>query len=185
MAHISHYQLFINGKNIDSIKGFKFQSINPATKEVIGLVADGTSEDIDVAVYAAKNCLNSANWGYASTGKERAIVLRKIGEIMLSRLDELARLESLDQGKPFRDALKCVKMAAGAFHYYATLSEDLDLKQNEIIDSGLGGDFLTTIMYDPIGVVGILLSLITIIICSITVSIFSLSLYIIYIIIKT
>jgi aminomuconate-semialdehyde/2-hydroxymuconate-6-semialdehyde dehydrogenase len=73
------HQLSINGKRIDAIKGGFFPTINPATEEVIGVVAEGKKEDIDVAVYAAKTCLNGPNWGYASTGEERAVVLRKIG----------------------------------------------------------------------------------------------------------
>ena len=52
-----------------------------------------------MAVLAAKRCLFSDSWGYASTGKQRAIILRKIGEIIAERSDELARLDSLDHGK--------------------------------------------------------------------------------------
>lgn len=70
----------------------------------------------------------------------------------------MAELESLDQGKPLRDALKCVSGVAKAFDYYASLAQDLDLKQNEVIENGLSEDFSTSLVYEPIGIVGAITS---------------------------
>jgi acyl-CoA reductase-like NAD-dependent aldehyde dehydrogenase len=62
-------------------------------------VAAATKEDVDAAVQAAKACLYSQHWGYASTGLQRAAILRKLGDIITERTEELARLDSLDHGK--------------------------------------------------------------------------------------
>ncbi len=97
-------QLYINGSYCPSVKGEKFVTINPATDEPIAEVANATAEDIEKAVNAAKACLYSNDWGYKSTGSQRAVVLRKLGEIITSRKDEIAKLDSLDQGKPLREA---------------------------------------------------------------------------------
>jgi acyl-CoA reductase-like NAD-dependent aldehyde dehydrogenase len=98
-------QLFINGKWADPVLGGKFTTFNPANDQPITEVANATTEDVDKAVAAAKACLYSEHWGYKSTGAQRAVVLRRLGDIITARKDELARMDSLDQGKPLREAL--------------------------------------------------------------------------------
>lgn len=147
------YQLHINGKYVDSVKGETFATINPATGGLIAHVANGTSEDIDIAVAAARSCLDGHYWGYASTGKQRAIVLRRLGEIIQSRQEELARLESLDQGKPLRESRADLKNVIAACDHFADLAEEIDSK-NEIVDNGTGGTFLTKVLLEPLGVIG-------------------------------
>ena len=70
-------QLFINGQWVEATGGATFETRNPATGSVITTVSDGCAEDIDRAVRAARECLNGPLWGYASTGAQRAVVLRK------------------------------------------------------------------------------------------------------------
>ena len=147
-------QLYINGKYVNPIKGGVFQTFNPATDAVICDVANGTSEDIDAAVASAKACLNSDHWGYKSTGAQRAKILRKLGEIITSRKDEIARLDSLDQGKPLREANADIGDAIAACDHFASLAEKLDSQQNEVIENGTNGDFTTTIVHEPVGVIG-------------------------------
>lgn len=147
-------QLYINGQFVDPVKKGTFPTYNPATNQIITHVANATSEDVDIAVAAARACLNSDNWGYKSTGAQRAIVLRKLGDIIESRKDELAKLDSLDQGKPLREAQADMGDAIAAAAYFAKLAEELDGKQYEDIDNGTNGDFTTKILYEPIGVVG-------------------------------
>jgi betaine-aldehyde dehydrogenase len=105
-------------------------------------------------VKAARACLNSPEWGYASTGKQRAIILRKLGQIITSRKEELIRLDSLDQGKPIREAEADINDVITSCEYFACLAEERDTKQNEIIENGSGGDFVTRILLEPIGVIG-------------------------------
>ena len=147
-------QLYINGEWCDPIEGGTFATINPATGEIIAQVANATAPDVDKAVQAARACLNSPTWGYASTGAQRAVVLRKLGTIVTSRKDELARLDSLDQGKPLRESQADVNDTLTACEHFAVLAEELDNQQNEVIDNGTGGDFKTTVLREPVGVVG-------------------------------
>ncbi len=85
-------QLYINGEWRDPVKGGKFTTFNPATGEPITEVANATAEDVDLAVSSARACLNSANWGYQSTGAQRAVILRKLGEIITEKKDALVNL---------------------------------------------------------------------------------------------
>ena len=117
-------------------------------------MANGTAEDIDVAVKAARACLNSPNWGYASTGKQRAVILRKLGEIVTLRKDELVRLDTLDQGKPIREAEADINDVITSCEHFACLAEEQDERQYEVIENGTAGDFVTQIVYEPIGVIG-------------------------------
>lgn len=150
----AYKMLFINGSYCRPSKGGSFITLNPATDEPICRVANGTAEDINKAVMAAKACLYSDTWGYKSTGAQRAIILRKLGEIITSRKDELARLDSLDQGKPLREASADLGDAISACEHFANLAELQDKQQNEVIENGTNGDFITQIQYEPIGVVG-------------------------------
>ena len=116
------------------------------------LTAAGTKEDVDLAVEAAKRCLNGPDWGYASTGKQRAVVLRKLAAIFEERKDEIARLDSLDEGKPVREAIADVDDAITAARHFADLAEKQDTEQGEVIDVGTE-DFKCEIRYEPIGIV--------------------------------
>jgi betaine-aldehyde dehydrogenase len=145
---------FINGKYVSSAQGKKFSVFNPASGEEIASVDACTAEDIDIAVKAAKAALYSEGWGYKSTGAQRAVILRKLGGIIEARKDELAMLDSLDHGKPLREALADIGDAITACSHFADLAEKQDRDQNEVIENGTGGDFVTTISLEPIGVVG-------------------------------
>ena len=145
-------QLYINGTWVDPVDGGTFDTINPANGCVITKVANGTKIDIDLAVQAAKTCLNGPTWGYASTGKERAVVLRRLGVLVTARKDELARLDSLDQGKPLRESEADINDTITACEHFAMLAETHDT-HTETIDNGTGGDFTTIVVHEPIGVV--------------------------------
>lgn len=121
---------------------------------VISEVANGTAEDIDIAIKAAKACLHSPGWGYESTGMQRAQILRNLGKIILLRKDELARLDSLDEGKPLRESEADVNDVISSCEHFACLAEERDAKQNEVIENGTEGDFVTKILLEPIGVIG-------------------------------
>jgi len=146
-------QLFINGEFVDPIRGGSFPVFNPATGEIIVNCSNATTEDVDKAVNAAKACLNGPTWGYSSTGAQRAIVLRKLSTIIASRKDELARLDSLDMGKPLREALADINDAIDACTHFATLAEEQDATQFEEINNNTT-DFKTNILHEPIGVIG-------------------------------
>src|SRR3954453_14629543 len=98
----SSYGLFIDGAFVDTVGGRSFKTINPATEEVLAEVADATAEDVDRAVRAARRAYTRV-WS-RMPGRERAKYLFRIARILQERSRELAVLESIDNGKPIREA---------------------------------------------------------------------------------
>jgi aldehyde dehydrogenase (NAD+) len=121
-ATIKPGKLYINGEFRDAADGATFNTINPATEEVITTVARGGVADIDAAVAAAKNAFEKSKWATWPTAK-RAALIRAIGDKISAHVMELAELESLDAGKPIRETSTIdVPMAADVFHHYAGLA---------------------------------------------------------------
>jgi betaine-aldehyde dehydrogenase len=126
--------------------GEKFASINPATGEVLGYVTAAGSAEVNAAVRAAQKA--QAGWG-AMTGTERARVLRRAADILRSRNQELAELETRDTGKPIQET-RVVDVASGAdcFEYFAGLAQSLS---GEHVDLGPAAFGYTR--REPLGVV--------------------------------
>jgi betaine-aldehyde dehydrogenase len=146
-------QLYINGKFVDAVLGGTFPTINPANEEKICDVSAATKEDVDIAVAAAKACLYSPAWGYASTGAQRAVILRAFAEILTSRKEEIIHLECLDQGKPKREAAADIGDVLTACEHFAKLAEEQDSHQDLEVNNGTEGEFTSKIHLEPIGVV--------------------------------
>jgi len=109
---------FINGQFVESQNKRTFQNINPATEDVLGIVAEGGKQEVDYAVAAAKRALDGP-WK-KMTLQDRSKILRRIGDLILERQEEIALLESLDTGKPLSLANKIdVPRAAYNFHFFA------------------------------------------------------------------
>src|SRR6202790_263902 len=96
--------LFIGGKWQDSVSGKTFATQNPATGETICQVAEGDKADIDLAVKAARRALESGPWARLSAA-ERGRLLYKLAGAIEAQKDELAAIETLNNGKPLRDSL--------------------------------------------------------------------------------
>src|ERR1039457_1137373 len=112
-------QLFINGQWVDAASGKTFETPNPATGETLARIAEGGAEDLDRAVRAARRAFEEGPWG-RMTPSERGRIIWRIGDLILEHLDELAQLESLENGKPFAVARAAdVPLAADLFHYMA------------------------------------------------------------------
>src|SRR5262245_41202492 len=95
-------QLFINNEWRSSAGGQAIEVINPATEEVIATVPEAEQSDVDAAVAAARAAL-SGPWGRMSA-RERGKLVWKLGEKLLERADDIARLETLHNGKPIFEA---------------------------------------------------------------------------------
>ncbi|MEG0471675.1 MAG: aldehyde dehydrogenase [Solibacillus sp.] len=109
---------FINGQFVDVQDEMKFENINPATEEVVGWVAEATKEQVDEAVAAAKAALKGP-WKDFTT-KERSQILRRLGDLILENVEELAVLEATDTGKPYLLALEMdIKRSAHNFHFFS------------------------------------------------------------------
>lgn len=117
------YGHFINGKWINGSS--HFNTINPATEEVLSRISLGTSADVDAAVKAARNAFDKS-WSKLS-GRERGKYLFRIARIMQERAREFAVLETLDNGKPIRESRDVdVPLAAAHFFYHAGWADKLE-----------------------------------------------------------
>ena len=148
-------QLFIDGQWAASASGRSFETPNPATGETLARVAEGEAEDIDRAVRAARRAFEEGPWG-RMTVSERGRVIWRIGDLILEHLDELAQLESLDNGKPFAVARAAdVPLAADMFHYMAGWATKLE---GDTISLSVpympGANFHAYTLREPVGVVG-------------------------------
>lgn len=119
------YDLYINGAFVAPKSGIYFDTINPATEEVLCQVARANAEDIDFAVKSARKAFNTT-WSKLS-GKERGKYMYRIARIMQERAREFAIVESLDGGKPIRESRDIdIPLAAAHFFYYAGWADKLD-----------------------------------------------------------
>ena len=117
------YGHFINGKWVNGSS--HFNSINPATEEVLSRIALGTAADVDAAVKAARNAFDTS-WSKLS-GRERGKYLFRIARIMQERAREFAVLETLDNGKPIRESRDVdVPLSAAHFFYHAGWADKLE-----------------------------------------------------------
>ncbi|NKL66570.1 aldehyde dehydrogenase family protein [Rhizobium leguminosarum] len=145
-------ELYIDGQWVKPVKGGSCQVINPATEEVIHRIAAATAEDVDLAVTAARRAFDRDGWPKL-TGAQRASYLRAIAAGIRARQAEIARLEVLDNGKPFPEADWDVADAAGCFDFYAGLAEQLDNNPEEAIALP-DARFTSKAVREPIGVAG-------------------------------
>ena len=93
-------QMLIDGDWTESAGGRTFETVNPATGEVLDLVPEGTQADVEAAVAAASKAFESAQWA-GMLPASRARLLWRIADLIEEHADELARLETRDQGQPF------------------------------------------------------------------------------------
>ena len=148
-------QLFINGQWADAASGKTFETPNPATGETLAHIAEGDAEDIDRAVRAARRAFEDGPWS-RMTPSERGRLIWKIGDLILEHADELAQLESLDNGKPFGVARAAdVPLAADLFHYMAGWATKFEGNTINIsVPYMPGANFHSYTLREPLGVIG-------------------------------
>ena len=121
----SEYGLFINGKFVAPKSGKRFTTINPATEEVLAKVAYADLADVNLAVTAARSAFTKV-WSKMPAA-ERGKYLFRIARILQERAREFAVLESLDNGKPIREARDTdIPLAAAHFFYHAGWADKLE-----------------------------------------------------------
>ncbi|MBP8136852.1 MAG: aldehyde dehydrogenase family protein, partial [Candidatus Eisenbacteria bacterium] len=149
LAPVRPGKLIINGEAVDAASGATFETRNPATEEVITTVAEGGVEDIDRAVRAARAAFDSGPWPKMRPA-DRARALHKLGDLILANADEIARLETLDNGKPiFESRHVDIHMVAGCFHYFSGWATKLT-GDTTAVNPGV----FTYTLREPLGVVG-------------------------------
>jgi len=140
--------LFIGGKEVAATEGKTFKTYNPATGQVITEVAEGGLADVDKAVAAARKAFPAwANIG----NRNRAKILFRFSALVRERLEELAKLESANAGKPIRDAREEAEVVADCLEYYAGAISKFFGETIPVSDRGL--DFT---LKEPIGVCGLI-----------------------------
>jgi len=148
-AQVKPGQIFIGGRFSPSISGKTFDTINPATGEVLTRVAEGDVADVDAAVRAARQAFESGSWPKMPAA-ERARILWRAADILMRRREEIAELETLDSGKPLNDNLKVdIPMAADCLQYFAGWATKI---QGETIP--VAGPYFNYTVREPVGVVG-------------------------------
>jgi len=148
-------KLFIGGQWADAASGRTFETPDPATGETLAHVAEGDAEDIDRAVRAARRAFEDGPWG-RMTASERGRIIWRIGDLILENADELAQLESLDNGKPLVIARAAdIPLAADLFDYMAGWATKIEGNTINIsVPYMPGANFHSYTLREPVGVVG-------------------------------
>jgi acyl-CoA reductase-like NAD-dependent aldehyde dehydrogenase len=142
-------KLYINGSFIESANGKTFETVNPATGEMLARVAEAEEEDINRAVEAARDAFDNGPWSRMGTA-EKSRLIYKLADLIEENKQELAELESLDNGKPMRELIAAdLPLTIEHFRYYAGWSTKI---MGQTIPSQ--GNFFTYTKHEPLGVVG-------------------------------
>ncbi|MFI6184224.1 aldehyde dehydrogenase family protein [Nonomuraea sp. NPDC051191] len=146
-------QLFIDGRWVDAASGKTFTTPDPATGETLARVAEADAEDVERAVKAARRAFEGP-WSRL-TPSERGRMIWRIGDLILEHLEELAQLESLDNGKPLAVArVADVPLAADLFHYMAGWATKIEGNTISIsAPTAPGAAFHAYTLREPVGVV--------------------------------
>ena len=149
------HKMLINGKWIEAASGKTFPTYNPATGEVLSMVAEGDREDIDRAVKAARAAFETGPWSRI-TASERGRLIWKLADLLEQNLEEFAELESLDNGKPLTVARAAdVPLAVDLFRYMAGWSTKIEGNTIPLsVPYTPGAKYLAYTLREPVGVVG-------------------------------
>lgn len=142
-------KLLINNEWVESVSGKRFETINPATGEVICDVAEADAADVDKAVRAARTAFHSGEWSKLSA-RQRGNLLYKLADLIEQNKEELARLETLDNGKPLTESMALdLPFVIACYRYYAGWADKIQGKTIPI-----DGPHLCYTRHEPVGVVG-------------------------------
>jgi phenylacetaldehyde dehydrogenase len=148
-------KMLIDGKWVTAVSGKTFPTYNPATGEVLAQVAEGDSQDIDLAVKAARKAFDSGPWS-KMTASQRGKLIWKLGELLEQHLEEFATLETLDNGKPINVARAAdVPLAAEMFRYMAGWATKLEGTTIPLsVPYTPNAQYHAYTLREPVGVVG-------------------------------
>ena len=142
-------QCFINGKWQPAKSGKTFETINPATEEVIAKVAEGDAADVDLAVKAARNAFENGPWSKMDA-RDRGKLMNRLADLIEEEIDDLAALETLDNGKPIRDSRAAdLPLTIDCLRYYAGWADKLHGQTIPV-----RGNYFYYTRREPVGVVG-------------------------------
>jgi aldehyde dehydrogenase (NAD+) len=146
---IRQTKLLIDGKWVDAKSGKTFPTFHPATEEKIADVAEAGQADVDLAVKAARRAFESGPWS-TMDARDRGKLLNRLADLVEAHLEELAALETLDNGKPIRDSRAAdLPLAVDCLRYYAGWADKLSGQTIPI-----RGNYFCYTRKEPVGVVG-------------------------------
>jgi aldehyde dehydrogenase (NAD+) len=146
---IEQTECFIGGQWVPAASGKTFATINPATEEEIAQVAEGDAEDIDRAARAARQAFDSGPWARMDAA-DRGRLMYRLADRLEAEIDDLAALETLDNGKPLKDSRHVdLPLVIDVLRYYAGYADKI---QGSTIP--MRGDFLCYTRREPVGVAG-------------------------------
>lgn len=142
-------KLFIDGQFVESTSQKTFETYNPATGEVLATVYEGGPEDVDRAVKAARKAFDEGPWSKMGTA-ERSRLMYKLADLMEQNSEELAQLETLDNGKPIRETTHAdIPLAVEHMRYYAGWSTKIVGQTIPV-----NGPYFNYTRHEAVGVVG-------------------------------
>src|SRR3984893_8822240 len=149
------HKMLINGKWVEAASGKTFPTYNPATGDVLSQIAEGDREDIDRPAKAARTALEKGPWSKC-TPSERGRMIWKLADLLEEHLEELAQIESLDNGKPLKVARAAdVPLAVDLFRYMAGWATKIEGNTIPIsVPYTPGAKYLAYTVREPVGVVG-------------------------------
>jgi len=147
---IKYTKLFINNEWVDSVSGKTFPTINPATGAVICQVQEGDKADVEKAVKAARDAFKLGSEWRTMDASKRGVLMNKLADLMERDRVYLASLESLDNGKPYKDAFNIdLSLTIKCLRYYAGWADKTHGKTIPV-----DGSFLSYTRHEPVGVCG-------------------------------
>jgi phenylacetaldehyde dehydrogenase len=143
--------MLIDGKLVPAVSGKTFAVYNPATGTVIANVPEGDKADVDLAVAAARRAFDDGRWARV-TRSDRGRMLWRLADLIERDLEELAELESIDNGKPYSVArVADLPLAIDIFRYMAGWATKIT---GSTLPLSLPGEYLSYTVREPVGVVG-------------------------------
>jgi len=141
-------QLVIGGEQVNAAAGHTFDVENPATEQIIAQVAEADAGDVDRAVTSARAAFEGDAWRGMSA-RQRGAAVSRLGELIVQHKDELARLETLNNGKPLFESAIDVNLTAETFKYYGGWADKV---HGETIP--VNGPYFNYTLREPLGVIG-------------------------------
>lgn len=146
---MSTLENYINGRFVSARVGRTREYLNPATNEVLGVAAESDASDVEAAIEAARQAFDDGPWP-TTPAAERAARLFKLAGLIEANAEELAKLDTLNNGKPLREARYDAADAAGCFRYYAGLATKPQGQTYEVGDLNI----VSETVREPVGVCG-------------------------------
>jgi aldehyde dehydrogenase (NAD+) len=142
-------RMLIDGEWVRAASGKTFESRNPATGDLLAIIAEGDAEDINRAVAAARRAFEGP-WSRFKPYERQALLL-KIADLVEKHFDELSMLDTLDMGAPVSRTRGTRQRVLGMLRWYAGMAVSI---HGETIENSLPGEFFSYTLKEPVGVVG-------------------------------